>query len=76
MQPLGINGMGLAGGVGLGLAQALENWRTPGRALSDHGSVPGRFVSALPVPALSGARRFSPWLKMSLAAAREAVGSE
>jgi 3-oxoacyl-(acyl-carrier-protein) synthase len=35
--------------------------------------VPGRFAPELPLPALTGARRFSPWLKMSLAAAQEAL---
>jgi 3-oxoacyl-(acyl-carrier-protein) synthase len=75
MQPLGIYGIGLAGGLGLGLTQAWENLKGPALPESVRDGVRGRFAPPLPLPALPGSRRFSPWLKMSLAAAAEAMGS-
>jgi 3-oxoacyl-[acyl-carrier-protein] synthase III len=76
MQPLGIYGVGVAGGLGLGLAQVLENLDKPQPPRSERAGVLGCFAQELPLPSLPGSRRFSPWLKMSLAAAREAWGNE
>jgi hypothetical protein len=73
MQGLGIYGIGLAGGLGPNLAAAAE--RLGAGVLSKqerHGSL-GVFASEFPVPNVPGGRRFGPWLKMSLAAAHEAL---
>jgi hypothetical protein len=73
MRPFGIYGIGAAGGMGVGMetvVRALHAADPPGR---ERAGVRGIFAPELPAPALPGGRRFSPWLKMSIAAAQEAM---
>jgi 3-oxoacyl-(acyl-carrier-protein) synthase len=78
---LSIYGAGIAAAVGMGTRAAAEQLASGQPPVATVRTVSGQdckglFAPGLPAPALTGGRRFSPWLRLSLAAAREAVASQ
>lgn len=80
MHPIGVYGMGMAGGLGLGVEAGLAGLASGLPALSTRASVAGEvrgvFAPPLPAPEVPAGRRLSPWLRLSLAAATEAAAGQ